>query len=137
MPTRSTTGGPIFLEYTVGTAFACTCKIPSHPNPFGSESKPLFTTKKAARSNAAKEAMQFLIAHGLARSDGNCKKKESKRAKLDAAVAMAEDTEATFARKVNGMFYFFVVKYLYLSPRPHKIVLSSNFFFGGGGDWIK
>lgn len=101
-PTRSTTGGPIYLEYTHGTAFACTCKIPAHPNPFGSESEPLFPSKRAARSSAAKEAMQFLINQGLASLDGSCKA-VTKKAKRDAAVAMAEDTEAAFAKKVNGM----------------------------------
>lgn len=105
-PTRSTTGGPVYLEYTHGIAFACTCKIPAHPNPFGSESEPLFPSKRAARSNAAKEAMQFLINQGLASLDGSCKA-ATKKAKRDAAVAvaaMAEDTEAaSFAKKVNGM----------------------------------
>lgn len=48
--------------------------------------------------------MQFLINQGLATLDGSVKA-ETKKAKLDAAVAMAmaEDTEAASARKVSGM----------------------------------
>lgn len=46
--------------------------------------------------------MQFLINQGLASLDGSCKA-VTKKAKRDAAVAMTEDTEAAFARKVNGM----------------------------------
>lgn len=46
--------------------------------------------------------MQFLINQGLAILDGNCKA-TSKKAKRDAAAAMAEVTEAAFATKVNGM----------------------------------
>lgn len=49
--------------------------------------------------------MQFLINQGLANLDGSYKA-ATKRAKRDAAVAvaaMAEDAEATFAKKVNGM----------------------------------
>lgn len=94
------------MEYSNGSAFACICKIPGHPNQFGSDSSPLFPNKKAARSNAAKEVMQFLFTHGLASPDGNCKKLKSKKAKLDAAAAMAEDTEATFTKKVNGTLIF-------------------------------
>ena len=48
--------------------------------------------------------MQFLINQGLANLDGSCKA-TTKKAKIDAAMAMAmvEDTEVAFARKVNGM----------------------------------
>lgn len=103
-PTVATTGGPVFFEYTRGKSFACTCQIPAHPNLFGFESNPVFPTKKAARSNAAKEAMQFLIAQGLASSDAICQKGRSKRAKMD---AVAEDAEAAFGKKVNGTIEFF------------------------------
>ena len=73
-----------------------------HPNPFGSDSESLFPSKKAARSNAAKEAMQFLINQGLASPDGGCKV-VLKKMKRDAAAAMAEDTETPSAKKINGM----------------------------------
>lgn len=58
---------PIYNEQTlVDSSFACTCTIPARPSsPFGS----LLTTfpnKKAARTNAAREAMQFLISQDLA-----------------------------------------------------------------------
>lgn len=110
LPTVATTGGPVFFEYTRGIAFACTCQIPAHPNLFGSESNPVFPSRKAARSNAAKEALQFLIAQGLAPSDASFRKGRSKKAKMDAAAAMAameEDAEATFAKKISGTFKFF------------------------------
>ena len=103
-PTVATTGGPVYFEYTHGNSFACTCQIPAHPNLFGSESNPVFPSLKAARSNAAKEALQFLIAQGLACSDASFRRGPSKRAKMDAAAAMVEDAEATFAKKVNGTF---------------------------------
>ena len=59
--------GPIYNELTLlGSGFACTCTIPARPStPFGSLSTPLLS-KKAARTNAAREAMQFLISRDLA-----------------------------------------------------------------------
>ncbi len=90
------------MEYIVGNTFACTCKIPAHPTPFGSESTS-FSRKKAARFNAAKEAMQFLISNGLTKpADGGLKAR--KRAKIDQAIeiGLEGNTEATFAQRVNG-----------------------------------
>ena len=89
MATRSTTGGPVYLilEYTHGIAFACTCEIPAHPND-PNESEPPLPSKGAARSNAVKEAMQFLINQGLASLEESCRA-TTKKAKRDAAVAVA------------------------------------------------
>lgn len=58
---------PIYNEQTlVNSSFACTCTIPARPSsPFGSLLTP-FPNKKAARTNAAREAMQFLISKDLA-----------------------------------------------------------------------
>lgn len=58
---------PIYNEQTlVDSSFACTCTIPARPSsPFGSLLTP-FPNKKAARTNAAREAMQFLISQDLA-----------------------------------------------------------------------
>lgn len=62
----STSGGPIYKEQTLlGSSFSCICTIPARPStPFGSLSTP-FLSKKAARTNAAREAMQFLISQDL------------------------------------------------------------------------
>lgn len=111
--------GPIFTEYSVGTLFACTCLISLHPTPFGSESV-VFTSKKAARMNAAREAMEFLISFGYATSDGklgpNLKPEKSstpavsKRSKtgtksgvsVDAIALVLNNIDAPFTQKVNG-----------------------------------
>lgn len=113
--------GPIFTEYKVGSLFACTCLISFHSTPFGSES-PVYTTKKAARENAAREAMSFLISFGYATPDGkpgpSMKPEKSpalaagkrKRMKVkngasaDAIAMVVNDTDAPFAQKVNGEF---------------------------------
>ncbi|KAL8957052.1 MAG: hypothetical protein Q9193_005577, partial [Seirophora villosa] len=52
--------GPIYTEYALGHHFACTCTIPSSQSIYGSSTVP-FPSKKAARINAAKEAVQYLI----------------------------------------------------------------------------
>ncbi|KAI4146778.1 MAG: hypothetical protein LQ341_001993, partial [Variospora aurantia] len=52
--------GPVYTEYALGLHFACTCTIPSSESPYGSTTTP-FPSKKAARVNAAKEAVQYLI----------------------------------------------------------------------------
>ena len=96
--------GPIFQEYAIGMSFGCTCLIPGHPTPFGSASTP-FPSKKAARANAAREAMQFLITAGLLEPDGSPKTK--KKPKLGTAVRIEKTglgvkKNATFAQKVNG-----------------------------------
>ena len=64
-------GGPSYTEYAVGTGFACTCTIPLSPDAFGSTSES-FPTKKAARANAAREAMKHLIDQGHTNSDPAC-----------------------------------------------------------------
>lgn len=122
--TYSQTGdsvGPIFTEYTVGSLFACTCLISLHPTPFGSESV-VFPSKKAARTNAAREAMKFLISIGHATADGkpspNFKPEKSPApaagerrksgwkngASANAISTVLNNTDAPFAQKVNGEF---------------------------------
>ncbi|KAL8662262.1 MAG: hypothetical protein Q9202_004867 [Teloschistes flavicans] len=76
-----TSPGPTYTEYALGLHFACTCtlhatdptdaQIPS-PASFGSPTIP-FTTKKAARNNAAKEAVRHLISTGGLNDDGSVK----------------------------------------------------------------
>lgn len=58
--------------------------------------------------------MQFLINQGIASLNGSCKA-VSKKAKRDAAVALAEDPEAAFAKKVNGMLIILFYLYIYIS----------------------
>lgn len=101
----SPTQGPIYQEYAVGGSFACTCVIPGHPTPFGGTST-VFPNKKAARVNAAREAMEFLITAGLTEPDGSLKTK--KKAKLGAAVRIEKDRlgvkkDTTFAQRVNDI----------------------------------
>lgn len=113
--------GPIFTEYTVGSLFACTCLIALHPTPFGSESVG-YTSKKAAKANAAREAMKFLISSGYATPDGKpvptiksenslapAGKKRKKSglkngASVDVITTVLTNTDAPFAQKVNGEF---------------------------------
>ena len=97
-------GGPSYTEYAVGTGFACTCTIPLSPDAFGSTSES-FPTKKAARANAAREAMKYLIDHGHTNSDGSVKSK--KKSKLGTAVKVDEKKlevkrDTTYAQRVNG-----------------------------------
>ena len=97
--------GPLYQEYAIGMSFGCTCQIPGYPTPFGSASTP-FSSKKAARTNAAKEAMKFLITAGLTEPDGSPKPK--KKLKLGTAVRIEKGgglgvkKNATFCQKVNG-----------------------------------
>lgn len=115
--------GPIFTEYTVGSLFACTCLISLHSTPFGSKSV-VYTSKKAARANAAREAMNFLISFGYATPDGKARPKikpekslapaAGKRKKsglknvasVDAITTVLTNTDAPFAQKVNGEFLY-------------------------------
>ena len=64
-------------DYAIGQGFACTYTLPANPTVFGSDSL-AFPNKKAARHNAAREAMQFLIAQGLASPDGSVGKGKKK-----------------------------------------------------------
>ncbi|KAL9615405.1 MAG: hypothetical protein Q9167_000234 [Letrouitia subvulpina] len=78
-------GGAAYIEYAIGPYFACTCTIPSHPSPFGSTSQP-FPSKRAARSNAAKAAVEHLISTGDLNADGSIKKAPKKPKTAAAAV---------------------------------------------------
>ena len=99
----------MYNEYALsGTSFACTVHIPSHTTPFGG-SHIAFPNKKAARSNAAQEAMQYIIGQGLTDSYGNVKTK--KKTKSGTAVTVDDNgsgglKSATTAQKVNGRSYY-------------------------------
>lgn len=97
--------GANYIEYAIGLLFACTCTIPSHDIEFGSSTTP-FSTKKAARNNAAKEAVQFLISQDLTNPDGTVKarKKAStpgQNVKMKGK-SLAVKMDASFAQKVSG-----------------------------------
>lgn len=80
---------------------------------FGSSTVP-FSTKKAARSNAAQEAVQRLIAEGKLKSDGstlgNKKAKASTAPRLSETAVRIEGTGlevkkgTSYAQKVEGGF---------------------------------
>lgn len=99
--------GPLYMEFVVNGGFASTCTIPSNPDPFGSASD-AFPTKKAARANAAREAMNYLIEQGAVNPDGSLK---PKKAKLGTPVSVKVKVQGkqcevkrdtTFAQRVNG-----------------------------------
>lgn len=96
--------GPVYKEYAIGVGFAYTCNHPSYPGTFGSATVS-FPTKKAARANAAKEAVKYLIDQGLTNPDGSHKSK--KKVKLGTAVKvegkkLEVQRDTTYAQRVNG-----------------------------------
>ncbi|MCJ1348964.1 hypothetical protein MMC31_007197 [Peltigera leucophlebia] len=108
----SDAAGPVYMEYSIGLCFACTCTIPARPEPFGTKSA-AFATKKAARGSAAMEAMKFLMEQGLADSEGqNVRIAEKNKAKLGAIL-----NEPSCAQKVNDLSAL-----LGLQPPQYRIV---------------
>ncbi|MCJ1468621.1 hypothetical protein MMC07_007250 [Pseudocyphellaria aurata] len=117
-------GGPVYTEYAIGVGFGCTCTIPLYPGSFGSASE-CFPTKKAARANAAEEAMKYLIQTGLTNPDGSVKSKQ--KAKLDTVVRVEDrklevKRDATYAQKVNDL-----CPILGLQPPTYQLSPSSDF----------
>ena len=104
--------GAVYNEYALGTSYACECVIPSRPyQAFGSKAE-MFSSKKAARISAAKQAVEHLIAEGELNPDGSTKSR--KKAKLGAAVrvkgsGLQIDKSASYAQKVNGRAAVFVL----------------------------
>ncbi|KAL8657793.1 MAG: hypothetical protein Q9226_001578 [Calogaya cf. arnoldii] len=103
----------IYTEYALGLYFGCTCTIPSindgtsAPLVFGSATDP-FRNKKAARNNAAKAAVQYLISLGELNPDGSCKAK--KKVKLGAGPTVKVEAkgievkkDASYANRVNDL----------------------------------
>ncbi|KAL8698834.1 MAG: hypothetical protein Q9224_001675, partial [Gallowayella concinna] len=101
--------GPIYTEYALGPSFACTVTIPSQPShPFGSQTTP-FSTKKSARSNAAKDAVHHLISTGDLNPDGSCKSRKKAKGvgagpvvKVDAH-GLEVQKNATYANRVADL----------------------------------
>jgi hypothetical protein len=98
--------GPVYTDFGVGSLFACACVVPGDSTTYGGTAN-AFPTKKAARTNAAKEALQNLIAAGLVEQDGSLKVK--KKVKLGTAVKIEEkglgvNKSTSYAQRVNGSF---------------------------------
>ncbi|KAI9682178.1 MAG: hypothetical protein M1817_000232 [Caeruleum heppii] len=114
----STSAGPIYTEFALGSLAACVCLI-TCPSPdgaqdttqiFGGRSVP-FPNKKAAKRNAAKEAYTWLVEQGVVDGDGEgLTKKEKGKAKGplsdEAKLAELMDTSsgATYAQRVNDLY---------------------------------
>ncbi|KAL8729648.1 MAG: hypothetical protein Q9166_004597 [cf. Caloplaca sp. 2 TL-2023] len=105
----ATAPGPLYTEYAINHTFACTVALPTLPTtPFGSPNNP-FPTKKAARSNAAKEAVCHLISTGDLNPDGSTKTRKKYKGvaagptvRIDAkGVGVKKD--ATYANRVNDL----------------------------------
>ncbi|KAL9029446.1 MAG: hypothetical protein Q9196_002321, partial [Gyalolechia fulgens] len=105
-PTHAS-AGPVYTEYALGHNFACTCTIPSSPSqPFGSSTEP-FPNKKAARANAAKEAVQHLISIGELNADSGAKARKKVKVGAGGPTVKVEASgvevkkNATYAARVN------------------------------------
>ncbi|EMD85535.1 hypothetical protein COCC4DRAFT_76101 [Bipolaris maydis ATCC 48331] len=76
---RSTSGPqPTYTDYQSGTHFACLLTLEGHPHPFGTLTS-LFSSKKAARQDAARHAVEHFKALGTWPQDtpiGGIKKKK-------------------------------------------------------------
>ena len=101
--------GLVYNDYAVGSAYACECIIPSRPDqPFGSKTE-TFPSKKAARSNCAREAVEHLISEGQLNPDGSTKAR--KKTKLGAAVRIQDSgievkKGTSYVQKVQGKLIF-------------------------------
>ncbi len=98
--------GPVYTDFGVGSLFACTCVVPGDSTIYGGTTN-AFPSKKAARTNAAREALQNLIAAGLVEQDGSLKMK--KKVKLGTAVKIEKEglgvnKNTSYAQRVNGSF---------------------------------
>ena len=113
---NSHVSGPVYTEYAIGSCFACTCTIPPHSESFGSVSSS-FPNKKAARANAAMEAMQFLMQQGLADSEG----KDVRTAKESKAKLEAISNVSSYTQKVNE-----ICPLLGLRPPQYRIAPNAD-----------
>jgi hypothetical protein len=91
----------------VGNHFACELQIDKRSAaPFGGRLV-MFPNKKAAKVNAAREAVEWLIANNYMGHDGPPAKKKRKNGSSVTAVIGSDATveikrDASFAQKVNG-----------------------------------
>ncbi|MCJ1374063.1 hypothetical protein MMC20_005293, partial [Loxospora ochrophaea] len=138
---------PFFTDFALGSSFACECSLPSYrpTAPFGNRSKP-FPNKKAAKTNAAREAVSWLIQQGHLEPDGSIKRKKLKMGagpvtagpvgegkKVESGRAGGGEStgaEKSWAQKVNDY-----APHLGLSPPKYDLTASSpstpNLLSGG------
>lgn len=99
--------GPVYGDYSLGSSYSSTCTIPGRTDqPFGSSDTP-FPSKKAARANSARLAVEYLIAEGQLNLDGSIKAR--KKVKLGAAVrtqgkGLEVKRGSTYTQKVNDAY---------------------------------
>ena len=92
----------------MGLSFSATCTIPSCPDqPFGSSTEP-FPSKKAARTNAARLAIEYLIDKDELNADGSAKAPK-KDVKLSMTVrikgrGLEVKRESTYTQRVNDAY---------------------------------
>jgi hypothetical protein len=100
--------GPRYELYTLGPdvpPYGCTCTTPHVPDRTFGSANPNFTGKKSARANAAKEAVEHLIATGEINPDGSTKAR--KKVKVGAAVriegrGLEVKKGSSYAQRVQG-----------------------------------
>lgn len=103
---------PIYQEFAVGIQFACELEISQGPDePFGSKRK-AFGSKKAARSNAAKEAIEWLRANNYMDDNGPPKRKKAKNPTMilnsdEASSSGKAEGEMSYAQQVTGTSTYF------------------------------
>ncbi|KAL9007076.1 MAG: hypothetical protein Q9188_000199 [Gyalolechia gomerana] len=139
-PTHAS-AGPTYTEYRLDLNFACTCTMPSSPSqPFGSPTDP-FPNKKAARTNAAKEAVQHLISIGELNSDGSAKARKKGKVGAGGPTVRVEASgvevkkNATYAARVNDLapllsFTAPVYRFQPTNPSAPNLLSGAAYFTG-------
>ncbi|KAL9604260.1 MAG: hypothetical protein Q9219_000658 [cf. Caloplaca sp. 3 TL-2023] len=144
-PTHSSSG-PIYTEYALGLQFACTCTIPSCPSDTFGSSTVAFPNKKAARTNAAKEAIKHLVSIGEVNPDGSPKVRKKVKVGAGGPTVRVEANgvevkrDATYAARVNDL-----APLLSLTPPIYRLgptnpsapnLLSGAAYFSGDAAYI-
>ncbi|KAL9101279.1 MAG: hypothetical protein Q9163_003451 [Psora crenata] len=124
------TQAPTYNYFSLGLLFSATCVIPSYPDRvFGSQDTP-FPSKKAAQSNAAKEAVELLIAEGKVNQDGTIipVKKKKLNNNLDGHCFEVEEG-CSYGQKVDKIAHFLGLPALqyHLSQCPAAPNMVSGF----------
>jgi len=103
--------GPIYTDFAIGThpLYACECTIDKQAPadaPFGGRTLP-FPNKKAAKANAAREAVLWLKGNGYMSAEGNKKRKGKVggMAIVAEVVGAGSGKEVSWAARVNGLSF--------------------------------
>ncbi|KAI9876999.1 MAG: hypothetical protein M1830_005065 [Pleopsidium flavum] len=133
--TTSPTTSPTYISFALGTTnplYASECTIDEHPaSTFGGRNLS-FPNKKAAKANAAKEAVLWLRANGYMSSvAGNNKKRKAKVGGMEAIIAEVKnpDKEKSWAAKVTDLCI-----HLSLQPPTYQLTpspLAQSMYSGG------